>query len=110
MHEGIDGWRTAKYAKHAKRDSATKAFAGFAVPAKHLAQQRQYCAQFLAGEPLELAGQTQLQRLAQLVETHQAPVSRELNPLSAAGLRGLNWRASRCASVRKALASSNQAR
>jgi len=36
-------------------------------------QQRQHRAQFLVGEPLELAGQPQLQRLAQFVEAHQHP-------------------------------------
>jgi hypothetical protein len=37
-------------------------------------QQRQHRAQFLVGEPLELAGQPQLQRLAQFVETQLAGI------------------------------------
>lgn len=36
-------------------------------------QQRQHRAQVLVGEPLELAGQPHLQRLAQFVEPHQHP-------------------------------------
>ena len=36
-------------------------------------QQRQHRAQFLVCEPLELAGEPQLYRLAQFVEAHQHP-------------------------------------
>jgi hypothetical protein len=41
-------------------------------------QQRQHRAQFLVGEPLELDGQPQLQRLAQFVETNPAPDSEKM--------------------------------
>lgn len=37
------------------------------------AQQRQHRAQFLVGKPLEIAGQPQLQGLAQFIEPHQHP-------------------------------------